>query len=258
MITSKQFDLLSNRFNNYLGSLNITDPVVREHIDFKADHTFRVASNIMTIACKSGFSDTDVQIARIIALTHDIGRFQQFIRFKTFDDSISVNHAELGVDIIKEISFFKDIVEDHYLPLILTAILNHNVQRVDPRLNEKALLFTRLIRDADKVDIWNILTWKDVVFKILDDPEAETEYDVPEHILECFRTEQIVPSAITLNDYRLLRLSWIYDMNFPATFDLIQKNDLVSKILAKVPPSKEKDEISVHILHYVSRRGREK
>ena len=171
MITSKQFDLLSDRFKNYIGSLNVSDPVIREHIDFKAEHTYRVASNIMIIACKSGFSDTDVQIARIIALTHDIGRFQQFIRFKTFDDSISVNHAELGVNIIKEIDFFKDIVDDLYLPLIETAILNHNVQTLDPRLNERALLFTRLIRDADKVDIWNILTWKDVVFKILDEQE---------------------------------------------------------------------------------------
>ena len=47
-------------------------------------------------------------------------------------------------------------------------------------------------------------------------------------------------------------------MNFPATFDLILKNDYVSKILAKVPPSNEKDEISVIIQQYLLKRSSEK
>jgi hypothetical protein len=51
-----------------------------------------------------------------------------------------------------------------------------------------------------------------------------------------------------MNDYRLLRLSWIYDMNFPPTFGLIIKRDYATKILAKIPPSLKKDEIA-NIIH---------
>ena len=75
--------------------------------------------------------------------------------------------------------------------------------------------------------------------------------------LTCFRNGQIVPSAVSMNDYRLLRLSWIYDMNFPATFALILKHDYLPKILAKIPPSNEKDEIAGIILEYVTRRSKE-
>jgi putative nucleotidyltransferase with HDIG domain len=257
MISSTQLDILSGRFKNYIQSLNVTDAFIREHIDIKTDHTYRVIGNIMIIARSSGLSDADVQLAKIIALTHDIGRFQQFIRYRTFDDSISVNHAALGVSIIREIEFFKEILDDRYRRLIDTVIMNHNVHKPDPNLNVRDLLFTKLIRDADKVDIWNILTWMDVVFKILDKKKTETEYKVPDDILTCFRNGQIVPSAVSMNDYRLLRLSWIYDMNFPATFALILNHDYLPKILAKIPPSSEKDEIAGIILEYVTRRSKE-
>ena len=36
------------------------------------------------------------------ALLHDIGRFEQYRRYRTFADSRSENHASLGVKIIKQ------------------------------------------------------------------------------------------------------------------------------------------------------------
>ncbi len=57
---------------------------------------------------------------------------------------------------------------------------------------------------------------------------------------------------LQLNDYRLLRLSWIYDMNFAPTYELIIERNYADKILAKIPPSDELGEITGIIRHYVA------
>ncbi len=99
MISPDELHIVNDRFRNYLGSLKIEDKMIREHVDFKIEHTYRVVSNIGYIARKTDLSVSDIRLAEIIALVHDIGRFQQFMTYKTFDDSVSVNHAALGVEL---------------------------------------------------------------------------------------------------------------------------------------------------------------
>jgi putative nucleotidyltransferase with HDIG domain len=256
MVSSADFKKLLIRFNAYLESLVIPDQIAREHIDLKVKHTYHVISNIMYIARKLGLSEPDIQLAKTIALVHDIGRFQQFINYGTFDDALSVNHAEFGVKILHESNFFKGILDNALHAIIVQSILNHNIARVNPDLGNRLLLFSKLIRDADKIDIWEILTVRDVVFKILDQ-ESPITYEVPDDIYACYQAGQVVPAtcAETMNDYRLLRLSWIYDMNFPATFQLITKRDCANKILAKIPPSQKKDDIATIIHRYINHKA---
>jgi putative nucleotidyltransferase with HDIG domain len=249
MISSEDFKKLVARFKAYYESLVVPDQLTQEHIDLKVKHTYHVISNTMYIARKLGLSEPAIQLAKTIALVHDIGRFQQFITFGTFDDRLSVNHADLGVKILHESDFFSGIPDTALHAIIMQSILNHNIPRINPNLEERVLLFSSLIRDADKLDIWEILTIRDVVFKILDQESPDT-YEVSDEIYNCYQAGQVVPDiyAETMNDYRLLRLSWIYDMNFPPTFGLIIKRDYATKILAKIPPSLKKDEIA-NIIH---------
>ncbi len=111
------------------------------------------------------------------------------------------------------------------------------------------LLFSRLLRDADKLDIWRLTLDQNVAFTIMDEKEPD-HYRVPEMILSRFREGRVVllEFAESMNDFRLLRLSWIFDMNFPATFSIIEKKEYIKKILAKIPEFPEKKEISA-ILH---------
>lgn len=254
MIQERDFELYNRRFREYVNSLGTHDNFVQEHLDLKVEHTFRVADNIFEIARNTGLPDVDVQVAGIIALVHDIGRFKQFIKYRTFDDSLSANHAELGVDLLEKTCFLKEL--DLELKwMIYAVIMNHNVARLNTFLDKKTYQFAALIRDADKVDIWYILTMRDVVNKILKDQPQDEAYSVPLYILESYRKGIIVPYATTMNDYRLLRLSWIYDMNFPATFELILKRGYIDAILAKIPSSKEKDEIAGIIYGYVKQKA---
>jgi hypothetical protein len=198
--------------------------------------------------------DDQTELAKLIALVHDIGRFEQFIKYRTFDDSKSINHAELGVHILQKTGFLNELLA-HDQKIVYGAIMNHNVSKLDPALDVKILHYARLIRDADKVDIWYILTLRDVVNVILEKSSDDESYAVPHYITDSYRNGKTVPYATSMNDYRLLRLSWIYDMNFPATYSLIQKRGYIPKILAKIPPSEEKQEIAEIIFQYVNEKA---
>jgi len=247
---------LVSRFKAYNESLKVPDQFTQEHIDLKLKHTYHVISNIMLLARNTGLSEPDIQLAKIIALFHDIGRFQQFITHRTFNDTLSVNHAEFGVKILHESGFLNGLMDDELRALITQAILNHNIPGVNPNPDERVLLFSRLIRDADKLDILELMTIKNVIYSILDQEDPDS-YEVPYQLYECFKHAQVVPAnyAVTINDYRLLRLSWIYDMNFPATFSLIIKRNYATKILAKIPPSEKMGEIAVIVNQYIGQNA---
>jgi|WetSurSiteA1Bulk_404760.scaffolds.fasta_scaffold03187_5 putative nucleotidyltransferase with HDIG domain len=252
MISTENYKVLLSRFKDYITSLRVPDAFSRRHIDLKVEHTYHVISNIQQIARLTGFSEADIRLAKTIALVHDIGRFQQFITYATFDDAVSINHAELGIKILHESGFFDGMTGHADYPVIIRSVLNHNVAVVNPALDDRTFLFTRLLRDADKLDIWEILTIRNVVNRILEETEQDA-YEVPDEIVTCFRNSLTVPPELaqSMNDYRLLRLSWIYDMNFPATFALIIKREYAARILAKIPPSGKKDTIAGIIRQYI-------
>jgi len=254
MISTDDFRMLVQQFKNYTGSLMIPDQYMQDHIDLKVRHTYDVIGNIRIIAKDSGLPENDIQLAKIIALVHDIGRFQQFLTYGTFDDSLSVNHAELGIRVLEESKFFQILSGKIDPELIRQSVLNHNTPRIIITPDERVTLFSKLLRDADKVDIWRLMTIKDVVFKIIDQIQPD-QYVVPEGIHHSFMNGVTVPSylAESLNDYRLLRLSWMYDMNFPATFRLLIRKNYASVIVSRIPPSEQLNEISRIIQAFMHR-----
>jgi hypothetical protein len=255
-MNAENYKQLLTRFKNYIQSLDVRDPFVKEHFDLKVKHTYHVVSNAMIIAERSGLPLEDVLIAKVIALTHDIGRFQQFVTYHTFDDRLSVNHAGFGVKILNETNFFNGLADEKLQSLIVQSILNHNIPAIEPCFDERTMLFSKILRDADKLDIWQLLTERNVVNTILDEKEPDV-YEVPVPVYECYLNQQVVPfvHATTMNDYRLLRLSWIFDMNFAATYQLITERDYAGKILAKIPDSEKKTEIAGIILQFIARRA---
>ncbi|MBQ5346351.1 MAG: HD domain-containing protein, partial [Acidaminococcaceae bacterium] len=79
-------------FKNYVSNYDLTDVKVK----LKVDHTFRVAALCDLIADELGLKEYDKDLAWLLGMLHDIGRFEQLRRFHTFRDALSVNHAELS------------------------------------------------------------------------------------------------------------------------------------------------------------------
>jgi len=82
-------------FERYAGDYDPSNPMIRD----KIVHTFHVAQIARRIA--EGVTRPElVDFAWLLGLLHDIGRFEQVRRYGTFVDGQSVDHAELGADLL--------------------------------------------------------------------------------------------------------------------------------------------------------------
>src|SRR5690606_12161472 len=78
-------------------------------IKHKYEHTKRVCSEICILCESIDTGDTFTSLACITALLHDIGRYEQFRTFNTFSDYRSINHADLGLEIIDRFNLLSGI-----------------------------------------------------------------------------------------------------------------------------------------------------
>ena len=139
-----EFDKYVSQFNPNAGRIKL-----------KIDHIKRVAIMSKKIAQNLHLSEEQINLAELIGLFHDIGRFKQAELYNTFNDRISINHAKLSVKVLFDENLIdKFNVEEKYKKIIKLAILNHNKSKIDENLNDDEMLFAKIIRDADKLDIY--------------------------------------------------------------------------------------------------------
>ena len=136
-------------------------------VRLKIDHTYRVAEIAERIARSIG---ADGDFAWYLGLLHDIGRFEQVTKYKTFRDADSVDHAEFGADLLfgpdDLIRKFPvpEVKVDHgtlrpeeTLKIAETAIRMHNKLTVPEELDAVTKMYCHILRDADKVDIFRVI-----------------------------------------------------------------------------------------------------
>ena len=113
-----------------------------EMIELKINHTIRVVNLCERIAKSLNLNDEEIYIAKIIGLLHDIGRFEQWKNYNTFNDLNSIDHADYGVEILKKDNYIrKYIKDDSYDEIILKSIEYHNKYEIANDLNEKTTIF---------------------------------------------------------------------------------------------------------------------
>ena len=82
-------------FEQYLDGYDRENDKVR----LKIVHTYGVVTQSMEIARRMRLPSEDIELARIIALLHEIGRFEQLRRFDSFQPD-TMDHALYGVEIL--------------------------------------------------------------------------------------------------------------------------------------------------------------
>ena len=139
-------------FKKYVSNYNPEHP----RISLKIVHIERVAENCKKIAQNLNLSEEEIKLAELIGLFHDLGRFEQVRLADTFSDRDSgINHAQHSVKVLFEDGLIRNFIEDtQYDEIIRVAVYNHNRAKIEDGLTEKELLFSKIIRDADKLDIF--------------------------------------------------------------------------------------------------------
>jgi hypothetical protein len=221
-----ELESLKGWFASYSRGFYTENEADNRNFSLKEIHTHHVCGNMDLLTGSLNMSPNERITAEAIALFHDVGRFEQYRRYSTFRDAVSENHAALGVKVLKEENMLVKVPEEERRSIYL-AISLHNLFRIPCSINDRDLLFTRLIRDADKLDIWRIFA------EYYLQPETERASavglgfpDMPGFspgVLECLERKEMVNlyTLKSLNDFKLLQLSWVYDLNFPASFRLV-------------------------------------
>lgn len=247
-------------FHAYVKSYASDDFELQRNFDLKEKHTFRVCMEIARLGRGLGLNGDEQRLAQVIALFHDIGRYQQYARYRTFQDGRSLNHAELGVAILREKAVL-DNFDAASRNLIINAIAHHNKAALPQCEDERFLFFARLLRDADKLDIWRVVTdYYRRRSKGERNPAIELDLpdtpDISREVCRALMAQEIVQAANikNLNDFKLLQVGWVYDLNFaPALGRLVEKGYL-DMIRASLPDSAAVREIFSAVDAYLAER----
>ncbi len=246
-------------FSEYVDTFYYTNIDDRRNISLKIKHTHNVCKNIVEIATDERLSRNKVMLSEAIALFHDIGRFPQYEKYKTFNDRISVNHGRLGAEVLQQEGVLQNLPEDEQGVITITVRL-HNALKPAKLKNTEKIFFLKLIRDADKLDIWRVF---DEYYNASASERASAAVqglpDIPgcsPKILSCIFAEKMASlrDAKTVNDFKLMQLSWVYDLNFKTTYRLLVERDYIKKFIANLPNTDEIKRAAASLQKFVSKK----
>ena len=208
-----------NAFAEYVRNYDPSD----EKIKLKIDHTYRVAGLCQSIAKSLNLSEADVDIAWLLGMLHDIGRFEKIRRFGTFSDADSVDHAEFGADLLFKEGLIRKFAEGYYEKCELVGAGNEeagqaysrqkdcqkdckegklNSEQVKCNEGKLAGLLELAIRQHNKYRVKEGLTERQLMFcNILRDADKvdifKVNAEVPMEIIYDITTEELKNGIIT-------------------------------------------------------------
>ena len=229
-----------------------------EGIERKKFHSLRVMEECNKLSEKLGLSDEQKEIATLIGLLHDIGRFKQYTLDNRFLNEMLVDHAKLGVEVLEKDDYIKKYIDDkHYIPIIFKAIENHNKYKIEESLNEEELLFSKIIRDADKLDI--LYEGAEIYWKSEEEVERVENSKINVKVEQQFKVErQVKKYGCERNDTVdgvLILLSYIYDINFKESLSIVYKENYVKRILDRFDFKDEKTKKQMENLEEILQRN---
>lgn len=222
------------KFKRYISGYDLGDTMIR----LKVRHTWKVVLAADQIAEKLGLNASERDLVHIAALFHDIGRFEQAARYHTFIDSQSIDHARLGASILEKGNFLDDLDPKTRL-IVLNAVRDHSLFSLPEYSGPNSELqdiVSRIIRDADKIDIFRV---------IAEERTEDTTGASAEDIEGLTLTDSVADSL--LNGKSILRsdrknaldiwvsyLGFFGDLNYPVSWKIAEEQGYWKKPLEQM------------------------
>lgn len=222
-------------FEKYIESFKDISEDQQKNFEIKKNHSLRVAENARWLALKLKRDAEGERIAFVSGLLHDIGRFKQLVDYNTFHDPKSVDHADFAVQILKDKGVL-DSLDSDIRELIFTIIQLHNKFELPKKLSERELLYSQMLRDADKLDILKVLT--DYYSNRNQAPNHTLTWELPKGsvVSKPVAKEILAGKLVSKNevkseiDVKIMQLSWIYDLNYRPSIEYMLEHRFLEKI----------------------------
>ena len=246
-----------NAFEAYVSVFDLNDGMMK----LKHEHSYRVADLCAEFA-KSLSADED--LAYRIGLVHDIGRFEQARKYHSFLDYQTMDHGDFGAALLKENDYVLNYADPNEADIMIQAVRNHNKYAVEEGLSETALLYARILRDADKTDILYLRGCHsyDSILKI--DRDAIEHGTVSPYVYsEAMQYHVIISSKrVTKLDRVVSMACLVYDMNWTYGIKTALENHYIEKLFdlydyQNAEGKQQIKEIREHVLNYMKMRLQE-
>lgn len=251
-------DKYTNWFNNFCEGFYEDTEEHNRNYKLKIEHTFRVCDNAEIISNSVDIDEYLKDMIWLSSLFHDLGRFPQYRQYRTFKDSISVNHGLLSSKIIHEKDLLKGL-SDKSKDIILTTAKFHNAYQIPSEIGDDlTILSLKIVRDADKLDIWKVFT--DLYVSENNAKPTAVGLGLPDipffskSVIEAIKRKEIVKlsDVVTINDIKLLQLSWIFDLNFKESYKIFQDRQYIEAFTKTMNVDKEIEECIEIIKDFIS------
>lgn len=208
-------------------------------IHLKIVHTYAVMDVTKALCLKKHCTQEETDLAMLIGLLHDLGRFEQYKKYQCFEDYKTVDHAAFSSELL-----FKDglirrfIVDPSYDEIIKVAIEQHNKYHVDPGIDAKMLFYVHMIRDSDKLDNFRVKETETMETLFGISYEQLIDETITDTVYEQFASHHLIfgPDRRTHLDMWLSYIAFIFDLNFPESRSYIIDNDWVNRSFDRVQP----------------------
>lgn len=239
-------DNLLKKFKEYVYKFDMNDIGISR----KYYHSLRVMDIANLIAINENFSNKDIELSKIVGLLHDYARFPQWTDYKTYNDMKSIDHGDLAVELLfdnNEIEKFN--INKEYYDEIYDSIKYHNKYDYPNDMSEHNKLLCKLIRDADKLDIFYLYGMDKFMF-------LEDSKNISTVIKDCFYNNKPldINKVKSRNDRIIYNLGMVYDINFYYSFKYLKDNKLIEKMYDRLKNKELFKEYFYHINKYIDER----
>lgn len=239
-MNEKELNAIATWFDGFVASFQAGSSEEQRNYDLKIEHTRRVMGFMERLTASMDIPSGERALASAIALCHDVGRFPQYRDYGTFNDSLSTNHASLAVKVLKRQGVLDNLAAESR-SLLLQAVALHNAFIIPNDLDPELRHLTLLIRDADKLDIWRVMI--EYFTATPGERAAAVAWGLPETgacseraIAEVAAGRMLCRSLLeSADDFKLLQLSWVFDLNFAESFAIMDELGYLETIASLLP-----------------------
>lgn len=245
-------------FKNYIQHYDASIPSIR----LKIIHTYKVMECSDDLCDRLHLSLEDKQLAALIALLHDIGRFEQWMKYESFADFKTVDHALFSSHLLFNEGLIRQFIDDdQYDQIIKNAIEQHNKYQINEGFDERTLLFIHLIRDADKLDNFRVKEEESIENILYVSLEQVNQEQISQRVYDQFYHQQLIyaPYRITHLDMWLSYIAFIFDLYFQESLIYIQENHWIDRSFDRLQPyhlevKKQYDILKERAIDYIEKK----
>ena len=215
-------------------------------IKLKMIHILNVAKNCKEIAESLKLDDEQIKLAYLIGLFHDIGRFEQVRIYNTFSDKdTGLDHGEYSLKVLYDDKLIEKFIDTNkYDDIIKKAVFYHNKAKIADDVKDDSLMFSKIIRDADKIDIYRVINeeeMKDIFWY-----EEFNDLDISENLMNEFENTHFISYKDIKNnaDLILAFYGYVFDFNFNYCLKNISENRYLERFYQRIKDTFKSDNIN--------------